>query len=310
MVRGERGQLAVHEPSEAGAVESGGDRHSSDLRAAGGSSVILPQEPPTGSLGSRDGTASSGPWPVAPGPAGRGGGASPRVERWQNRRAPPRCDHRPVVCAESGEVMAEVLLFHHALGLTTGIMPSPTISGGRAPPFTRPSLRRTTFGTSGGWKPRRDRLCSVIERGVGRGSTAADVVYGGLARRAARPNSPRRGPGRGALLFYSCVPASDSGPGGGLPVRSTAWMRTRSHGRGRCRRGSGARRVDRPNRAVPLPGQPALLRRRHPAVVRRGRGGAPGAGVGVPPGPPTAQSGRARRRSGRLSAGRLSAAGG
>lgn len=123
--------------------------------------------------------------------------------------------------------MAEVLLFHHALGLTTGVrafadelrhaghtVHTPDLFDGRTFDSIEAGVAHAGevgFGT-------------IIERGV----QAADglppgLVYGGfsLGVLPAQKLAQTRPGARGALLFYSCVPLSEFGESwpAGVPVQ-------------------------------------------------------------------------------------------
>jgi dienelactone hydrolase len=115
--------------------------------------------------------------------------------------------------------VAEVLLFHHALGLTAGItafaeelraaghiVHTPDLFDGRTFASIDEGIAHATeigFGT-------------VIERGV-RAAEAlpAGLVYAGfsLGVLPAQKLAQTRPGARGALLFYSCVPVSEFGAG-------------------------------------------------------------------------------------------------
>jgi dienelactone hydrolase len=114
--------------------------------------------------------------------------------------------------------VAEVLLFHHALGLTPGILAfaddlrraghtvhTPDLFDGRT--FESIDAGVAHAGEIG--------FGEVIERGV-RAAEAlpAELVYAGFSLGvlpAQKLAQTRRG-ARGALLFYSCVPVSEFGP--------------------------------------------------------------------------------------------------
>jgi len=123
--------------------------------------------------------------------------------------------------------MAEVLLFHHAMGLTKGIGSFADELRAAGHTVHVPDL----FG---------DRLFTTIEAGLAyveeigfeeimeRGARAAselphDIVYAGfsLGVVAAQKLAQTREGARGALLFYSCVPTSMFGSPwpAGLPVQ-------------------------------------------------------------------------------------------
>ena len=113
--------------------------------------------------------------------------------------------------------MAEILLFHHALGQTTGFhawadelrraghtVHTPDLFDGR------------TFGTidEGVAYAAEVGFGEIIERGV-RAAEAlpSDLVYAGfsLGVLPAQKLAQTRAGARGALLFYSCVPTSEFG---------------------------------------------------------------------------------------------------
>jgi len=115
--------------------------------------------------------------------------------------------------------MAEVVLFHHAQGLTPGVVAfaddlrraghvvhTPDLFGGR------------TFGSiDEGLSYVRDvGFAEVIERGERAVEVLpAELVYCGfsLGELPAQKLAQTRAGARGALLFYSCVPVSEFGPG-------------------------------------------------------------------------------------------------
>ena len=123
--------------------------------------------------------------------------------------------------------MTEVILFHHALGLTEGIeafaedlrdaghvVHTPDLFAGR----TFPDLH------AGVAHAEQIGFMEVIERGV-RAAEAlpADVVYAGfsLGVLPAQKLAQTRPGARGALLYYSCVPVEEFGSGWpqGVPVQ-------------------------------------------------------------------------------------------
>jgi dienelactone hydrolase len=123
--------------------------------------------------------------------------------------------------------MAEVVLFHHALGLTPGItafadelrraghtVHTPDLFGGR------------TFDTieEGVSHAQEIGFGEVIERGTRAvEGLPAELVYGGfsLGVVVAQKLAQTRAGARGALLFYSCVPTSEFGSSwpNGVPVQ-------------------------------------------------------------------------------------------
>jgi dienelactone hydrolase len=123
--------------------------------------------------------------------------------------------------------VTEVILFHHALGLTEGIeafaedlrdaghvVHTPDLFAGR----TFPDLH------AGVAHAEQIGFMEVIERGV-RAAEAlpADVVYAGfsLGVLPAQKLAQTRPGARGALLYYSCVPVEEFGSGWpqGVPVQ-------------------------------------------------------------------------------------------
>lgn len=113
--------------------------------------------------------------------------------------------------------MAEVVLFHHAQGLTPGVVAfaddlrraghtvhTPDLFGGRTFDSIDEGLsyvREVGFG-------------EVIERGERAvEGLRAELVYGGfsLGELPAQKLAQTRAGARGALLFYSCVPVSEFG---------------------------------------------------------------------------------------------------
>ena len=113
--------------------------------------------------------------------------------------------------------MAEVLLFHHALGLTPGIVSFADHLRRAGHIVHTPDLfEGRTFDTL------EKGMSFVSERGFGelieRGVRAADglsteLVYAGfsLGEVCAQKLAQTRAGARGALLFYSCVPVSEFG---------------------------------------------------------------------------------------------------
>jgi dienelactone hydrolase len=123
--------------------------------------------------------------------------------------------------------MAEIVLFHHAMGLTSGVtgfaeelrraghtVHTPNLFAGR------------TFGTID------DGMAHVRSVGfgeiIGRGGAAVDglpeaVVYAGfsLGVLPAQMLAQTRAGALGALLYYSCVPVAEFGPAwpAGVPVQ-------------------------------------------------------------------------------------------
>jgi dienelactone hydrolase len=113
--------------------------------------------------------------------------------------------------------MAEVLLFHHALGQTEGFADFADQLRGAGHTVHTPDLfERRTFSTidEGVAHASEVGFGRIIERGV----RAADdlpneLVYAGfsLGVLPAQKLAQTRAGARGALLFYSCVPTSEFG---------------------------------------------------------------------------------------------------
>ena len=123
--------------------------------------------------------------------------------------------------------MAEVVLFHHAQGLTPGVaafadelrraghtVHAPDLFGGR------------TFGTveEGVAHAREVGFGEVAERGVRAAEgLPAELVYAGfsLGVMPAQELAQNRPGARGALLFHACFPVSEFGPSwpDGVPVQ-------------------------------------------------------------------------------------------
>jgi dienelactone hydrolase len=122
--------------------------------------------------------------------------------------------------------VAEVVLFHHALGLTPGITAFATDLRAAGHTVHTPDLfEGRTFDTI------QDGVAHAQEVGfgevMGRGARAveglpADLVYAGfsLGVLPAQMLAQTRSGARGALLFYSCVPTSEFGSWpAGVPVQ-------------------------------------------------------------------------------------------
>jgi dienelactone hydrolase len=128
---------------------------------------------------------------------------------------------------QSGVEMAEVVLFHHAQGLTTGVVAFADELRRAGHTVHTPDLfEGRTFDTLD------DGMAYVEENGFGetiqRGVRAAErlpaeLVYAGfsLGVLPAQSLAQTRPGARGALLFYSCVPVSEFGSAwpDGVPVQ-------------------------------------------------------------------------------------------
>jgi len=110
--------------------------------------------------------------------------------------------------------MAEVVLFHHALGLTPGVVAFADELRRAGHTVHTPDLfdgRTFSTLTEGVAYAEEIGFGEVIERGVRAvEGLPAEVVYGGfsLGVLPAQSLAQNRAGARGALLFYSCVPVS------------------------------------------------------------------------------------------------------
>ena len=123
--------------------------------------------------------------------------------------------------------MAEVVLFHHAQGLTPGVVAFADELRRAGHAVHLPDLLDgRTFGTleEGMGYAEEIGFTEVIERGVRAvEGLPAGLVYAGfsLGVLPAQKLAQTRPGARGALLFYSCVPVSEFGPAwpDGVPVQ-------------------------------------------------------------------------------------------
>ncbi len=123
--------------------------------------------------------------------------------------------------------MAEVLLFHHALGQTTGFLAFADELRRAGHTVHAPDLYdgRTFDSLDAGVAYAEEiGFGEVIERGVRAAEgLPAELVYAGfsLGVLPAQKLAQTRPGARGALLFYSCVPTSEFGPSwpAGVPVQ-------------------------------------------------------------------------------------------
>ena len=123
--------------------------------------------------------------------------------------------------------MAEVLLFHHAQGLTPGIISfADTLRNAGHIVHTPDLFEGRTFDTleQGMSFVGEVGFANLIERGVRAAEgLPAELVYAGfsIGEVAAQMLAQTRPGARGALLFYSCVPVSEFGSSWpkGLPVQ-------------------------------------------------------------------------------------------
>jgi dienelactone hydrolase len=123
--------------------------------------------------------------------------------------------------------MAEVVLFHHALGLTPGVTAFADELRRAGHSVHTPDLfEGRTFDTieEGVSHAQEIGFGEVIERGVRAvDGLPAELVYAGfsLGEVVAQKLAQTRSGARGALLFYSCVPTSEFGSAWpkGVPVQ-------------------------------------------------------------------------------------------
>ena len=198
--------------------------------------------------------------------------------------------------------MAEVLLFHHAQGLTPGVHAFADELRDAGHTVHTPDLfDGRTFGSidEGMAFIQSSGMEDMVERGE---RTADDLpsglVYAGFSfgEMVAQKLAQTRPGARGALLFYSCIPISGDWAFGpwpdGVPVQI--------HGMDNDPIFVGEGDVEAAREIVAnvkdaelflYPGRPALLRRQLAAVVRRGRDGAAhAAGARLPRAPLTGSS--------------------
>jgi len=123
--------------------------------------------------------------------------------------------------------VAEVLLFHHAQGLTPGVLSfADTLRRAAHIVHTPDLFDGRTFDTleQGMRFVEEHGFSKLIERGVRAAEgLPAEVVYAGfsLGEVVAQKLAQTRAGARGALLFYSCVPLSEFGSSWpkGVPVQ-------------------------------------------------------------------------------------------
>jgi len=123
--------------------------------------------------------------------------------------------------------MTDVILFHHALGLTPGITAfADDLRDAGHTVYTPDLFEGRTFATieEGVGYAQEIGFGEVIERGVRAAQELpAEVVYAGfsLGEVVAQALAQTRPGARGALLFYSCVPVSEFGSAwpAGVPVQ-------------------------------------------------------------------------------------------
>jgi dienelactone hydrolase len=115
--------------------------------------------------------------------------------------------------------VTEVVLFHHALGLTPGVTAFADELRRAGHTVHMPDLYDgRTFGTLEAGLAHAEQIgfMTLVERGVREAQTRpADVVYAGfsLGVLPAQKLAQTRPGARGALLYYSCVPVGEFGSG-------------------------------------------------------------------------------------------------
>ena len=123
--------------------------------------------------------------------------------------------------------MAEILLFHHALGLTTGVTDFADRLRGAGHTVHTPDLYEgRTFQTleDGVGHARETGFGTILERGVDAAEDLpSGLVYAGVSLGAmpAQKLAQTRPGTQGALLLEACVPPSEFGSSwpGGVPVQ-------------------------------------------------------------------------------------------
>jgi dienelactone hydrolase len=128
---------------------------------------------------------------------------------------------------KKGKNMAEVLLFHHAQGLTPGIIAfADTLRGAGHIVHTPDLFEGRTFDTleQGMSFVREVGFGTLVERGVQAAQAMpAELVYAGFSLGVvpAQMLAQTRAGACGALLFYACVPISEFGSSWpkGVPVQ-------------------------------------------------------------------------------------------
>ena len=176
--------------------------------------------------------------------------------------------------------MTEVVLYHHVQGLTEGVRSfADELRQARHTVHTPDLFDGRTFDKieEGMAFAREAGFGALAERGVAAAEgIAPEAVYAGFSFgvMVAQQLAQTRPGARGALLMYSCLPVSEFGDA--WPERVPVQVHGKDADpffaedhRGRA----GPRRLDRPGRAVPLPGGGAPFRRLVAPGVRRRRCG-------------------------------------
>src|SRR6266498_2140613 len=166
--------------------------------------------------------------------------------------------------------MAELLLFHHAQGLTAGCLSFAEELRAAGHVFHAPDLYAgETFGDLADGVRHAEHIGfdTIIERGrLAADSLPTEIVYAGfsLGVLPAQMLAQTRPGAKGALLFHSCVPTSEFGRPWpqGVPLQihmmdGDEWALPPKR---RPRHRPPTRRDDRERRAVPVPRRPASVR--------------------------------------------------
>ncbi|MCW2537494.1 MAG: hypothetical protein JWQ26_3193 [Modestobacter sp.] len=164
--------------------------------------------------------------------------------------------------------MAEVVLFHPALGLTPGVVAFADELRGAGHTVHTPDLfEGRTFATidEGVGHAQQIGFGEVMQRGARAvEDLPAEPVYAGFSLGVvpAQMLAQTRPGARGARSFHSCAPVSEPGPARPGPARwgpgagARDGRRPELRRRGRRRRGPRAGRAGGGHRAVPLPRRP------------------------------------------------------
>ena len=145
--------------------------------------------------------------------------------------------------------MAEVLLFHHALGLTEGVLSFADELGAAGHVVHTPDLFDGTTFTQvddGVDYARTLGFDTIADRGrAAAEGLPNDIVYGGfsLGAMSAQMLAQTRPGARGALLFHSCVPPSELG--GTWPEGAPLQIHMMEPTSGWCRRNKISRLPDK-----------------------------------------------------------------
>ena len=204
--------------------------------------------------------------------------------------------------------MTEVVLYHHVQGLTEGVrsfadelrqaghaVHTPDVFDGRTFDTIEEGM---AFAREAGFGALAERGVAAAE-GIGPEAVYAGFSFGVMAAQQLAQTRPGA---RGAVLMSACLPVSEFGDAWpeGVPVQVHGKEADPFFARGPRGR-AGTRPLERPSRAIPLPGGGAPLRRLlAPGVRRRRCGVAHRARAGVPrqgPGRQSVERGAERTRT-------------